>query len=617
MVAGRDGQSWSDLVADTGSTATAYSDTGLASETTRHYRVSAINDDGTGNPSDSVSATTDDIEGPVVVSANVPAHGLLIELAFDEVPAGGAAERPEAGRFEVTVDGDALNFAQVSIVAADKAIVLSSLARSIKQDQSVVVTYTDPTSGDDTAAIQDDDGNDAKSFTTGEGDVPAVTNNSTVAPVAPGKPLMPEAKAGGEDRIVLTWEPPADSGGTAITGYRIEVSTDGNAFTDLVANHNETVSGKIVTRYVHTGLMAEDIRHYRVSAINSAGTGPASDTVNANTVPRGTVELSVASASVAEGGAVVWTVTATTPDDVQPETGFEMEVEVTTTDGTAKAGSDYTALDETVTFRRADFRRTDTGSGVYRWIATKTGTVAVTDEAEVEAEEQFALNASIVTTGVAFTIGTGEVEIAIPNADTWGITVTAAPAEILESVTREVVLTAQVTPADQGCVANFPFTLRLSVGGTAIDPDDYTIDAAPADMDVEACATEATWRVTVAAALDTEDDAERDSDVHTGDCRRCRFRTGGGRSGTGASDDHRGSGGGTEHTLAAGPGAQQQHVHGSPDFATDRDRDSDGYALSLGRSGRDAVTGKPELHADDLARGAGGDGVGSRRSGRD
>ncbi len=504
---GTDG-SWSDLVADTGSTATAYSNTGLSSETTRHYRVSAINDDGVGNSSDSVSATTDDIEGPVVVSANVPAHGLLIELAFDEVPAGGAAERPEAGRFEVTVDGDALIFAQVSIVAADKAIVLSSLARSIKQDQSVVVTYTDPTSGDDTAAIQDDDGNDAKSFTTGEGDVPAVTNNSTVAPVAPGKPLMPEAKAGGEDRIVLTWEPPADSGGTAITGYRIEVSTDGNAFTDLVANHNETVSGKIVTRYVHTGLMAEDIRHYRVSAINSAGTGPASDTVNANTVPRGTVELSVASASVAEGGAVVWTVTATTPDDVRPETGFEMEVRVSTADGPspdgAKAGPDYTALDRTVTFRRADFSQAGSSDP---WIATKTGTVVVSEDVEVEAEENFVLNAAIVTADAAFTVETGPVEVAIPNTDTWGIAVTAAPAEIVEGLTREVVLTARLTPAGQGCVADFPFTLRLGVAGTATDPDDYTLDAAPADRTVAACAAEAVWRVTLAAKRETVDDA--------------------------------------------------------------------------------------------------------------
>ena len=502
---GSDG-SWSNLVSDTGSTATAYSNTGLSSETTRHYRVSAINDDGAGSPSDTASATTDDIEGPVVTTAAV-AGGDRLGIAFDETVDGSSGSAPPKSAFTVTADETGIGIGTVTVLGNSKQVLFDDLSPTIKQGQTVVVTYTDPTSGDDAKAIQDEHGNDAKSFTTGEGDVPAVTNDSNQAPVAPGKTLMPAAEAGGEDRIVLTWEPPAYNGGTAITGYLIEVSTDGSNFAPLVPNHNVTVDGKIVTRYEHTGLMAGDQRHYRISAINSAGTGPASDVVSADTVPRGTVDLSVDAASVAEGGAVAWTVTATTPDDTRPETGFEMEVEVTTTDGTAKAGTDYTALDdETRTFRRADFRRTDTGSGVYRWIATKTGTIAVTEEAEVEAEEQFALNAAIVTSGVAFTIGTGEVEIAIPNTDTWGITVTAAPAEILEGVTREVVLTAQVTPADQGCVANFPFTLRLSVGGTATDPDDYTIDAAPADMDVEACATEATWRVTLAATLDTVDD---------------------------------------------------------------------------------------------------------------
>ncbi len=50
----------------------------------------------------------------------------------------------------------------------------------ILQGQAVVVTYTDPTAGDDANAIQDTAGNDAATFTTGMNGVPAVTNNSTV-----------------------------------------------------------------------------------------------------------------------------------------------------------------------------------------------------------------------------------------------------------------------------------------------------------------------------------------------------------------------------------------------------------------------------------------------------
>ena len=51
---------------------------------------------------------------------------------------------------------------------------------TIKQGQTVVVSYTDPTTGDDTVALQDSAGNDVASFTTGMSGVPAVTNDSTV-----------------------------------------------------------------------------------------------------------------------------------------------------------------------------------------------------------------------------------------------------------------------------------------------------------------------------------------------------------------------------------------------------------------------------------------------------
>ena len=52
------GSNWTDLVADTNSTGTNYSHTGLSAGATRHYRVSAINDAGTGLPSGVVGATT-------------------------------------------------------------------------------------------------------------------------------------------------------------------------------------------------------------------------------------------------------------------------------------------------------------------------------------------------------------------------------------------------------------------------------------------------------------------------------------------------------------------------------------------------------------------------------
>ena len=95
---------------------------------------------------------------------------------------------------------------------------------------------------------------------------------------SPVSPRGCRPTADGQTEIDLSWTAPSDDGGADITGYRIEVSTDGSSWSDLVANTNSTA-----TSYTHTGLTAESTRHYRVSAINSAGTGPASNVDNATT----------------------------------------------------------------------------------------------------------------------------------------------------------------------------------------------------------------------------------------------------------------------------------------------------------------------------------------------
>ena len=151
------GSSWSDQVANTSSTNTAYSHTGLAPGTTRHYRVSAINTNGAGPPSNVDDATT----------------------------------------------------------------------------------------------------------------------GTTV----PGAPTGLSATASDTTKINLTWTAPASDGGSAITGYKIEVSSNGgSSWSDQVANTSGTA-----TTYSHTGLSAGNTRHYRVSAINTNGTGTPSNVDDATT----------------------------------------------------------------------------------------------------------------------------------------------------------------------------------------------------------------------------------------------------------------------------------------------------------------------------------------------
>ena len=159
---------WQELVANTGNTATRNSDTGLASQTTRHYRVSARNDHGAGSPSNVAHATTDDIEGPVLERAETSATGLTITLVFDEFVAQESEGLAPKSAFTVTADGIEIEIGSVVARGGD-GMRLIGLSPTIKRDQAVVVTYTDPRGEDDPAAIQDPVGNDAASFTTGEG----------------------------------------------------------------------------------------------------------------------------------------------------------------------------------------------------------------------------------------------------------------------------------------------------------------------------------------------------------------------------------------------------------------------------------------------------------------
>ncbi|MYI06342.1 MAG: hypothetical protein F4059_03190, partial [Gemmatimonadetes bacterium] len=248
---------WTNLVANTRSTATSYSDTGLEPGTTRHYRVSAINREGTGLPSAVASATTTlTVPGAPTNLRAAPAGQSRINLTWS-APAATGGSRLTGYRIEVSRNGGAT----WTLLAGHTGSLATSYSHT---GLSAGVTHHYRV-----AAIN----------ARGAGTFSSPAHATTTATV-PRQPTGLQAVPQGPAAIRLSWSPPLLDGGAAVTGYRIDVSADGGrSWGVLVAN-----TGSAVAAHVHSGLGAATTRHYRVAAINSVGTGAFSTVAHATTL---------------------------------------------------------------------------------------------------------------------------------------------------------------------------------------------------------------------------------------------------------------------------------------------------------------------------------------------
>ena len=118
----------------------------------------------------------------------------------------------------------------------------------------------------------------------GESEWSPTVTGTTAPPVAPEAPTRLTARVvSGEAQVVLSWTAPANTGGAPITGYKIEASDDGN--TSWTEVHTTTGAGAGYTDLGDDGdgpmFGVEEVRHYRVSAINSVGEGAPSNVAKA------------------------------------------------------------------------------------------------------------------------------------------------------------------------------------------------------------------------------------------------------------------------------------------------------------------------------------------------
>ncbi len=156
------------------------------------------------------------------------------------------------------------------------------------------------------------------------------TANATTPAATPGTPSNVSAAPDGENAINVSWDPPTDDGGADITGYDLQVSTDGsdNSYSGLTST-----SGSVRT-YVHGGLKPGETRHYRVRARNQAGPGEFSSSVSATTL---TGVPTAPGLTAQANGATEIKLTWTKPDDRGSDiTGYGLQQ--------SDAGNDWTTL---------------------------------------------------------------------------------------------------------------------------------------------------------------------------------------------------------------------------------------------------------------------------------
>src|SRR3989441_74456 len=115
-------------------------------------------------------------------------------------------------------------------------------------------------------------------FTINQAGISTSSNTASTAPTVissvPSSPIGLVASTASTTSIRLSWNPPQNSGGSAILGYKIEYRNGSSTYTVLVAN-----TGSSATSYMHTGLKTGTTYTYSVTALYSGGgeSNPSSD----------------------------------------------------------------------------------------------------------------------------------------------------------------------------------------------------------------------------------------------------------------------------------------------------------------------------------------------------
>ena len=240
------GATWSVLAADTQNTDVTYTDINLTVSQTYHYKISAINQVGTGLASADANASAGDIPNvPVLTLTALPNNIIQSDWTV-----------PTDNGFAITT---------YQLERSDDAGVTWNVITSINANTFQNTGLTNSVSYQYKVSATNQVGTSAFSGAVAmiAGDIPSQVTGLAATTTT-------------NTSIDLAWTAPG-SNGYAVTGYVIERSTDsGSTWNTLVADTQSTS-----VAYSDTGLTNGLIYTYKVSGINSLGTGSASSTVSA------------------------------------------------------------------------------------------------------------------------------------------------------------------------------------------------------------------------------------------------------------------------------------------------------------------------------------------------
>ncbi|MGI4768676.1 MAG: beta strand repeat-containing protein [Janthinobacterium lividum] len=198
-----------------------------------------------------VAATNNTLQaaGPVLQTATVDSN--IVTLAYNETL---SATGPDPASFAVTVAGQLVTVTGATVSGQNVVLTLSGAATN---GQAVTVGYSDPTTGNDVAAVQDSVGNDASSTLS-----PIAASNIT--PVVPG-PVLQAATVTGNS-VVLTYNEALSTAGPTPDAFTVTVDgTTADVTSATVSNSTVTLTlatpvanGQVVTVGYHDPSTSDD-----------------------------------------------------------------------------------------------------------------------------------------------------------------------------------------------------------------------------------------------------------------------------------------------------------------------------------------------------------------------